>query len=174
MYRRFAFLLVSVLGLALLPTARSQQPPPTPQGERSKAKKVWTNEDLAKLRSPADEFAAQKQTDARAALPQRAAPPQAAPNPKQRPVTRDAFDPPKTIADAEFLIAAKRVEIGGQQELIRRTREEFFLENREAVRRDLEKTIARLTADLAEAQSHLRLLEASLAELNSKPGPKQP
>ena len=93
---------------------------------------------------------------------------------KRRLATRDEFIPPRTGEEAQTHLAAKREEIRGQMELIERVREEYFNEASDLVRQDLKKRIDRLTTDLKEAETHLKLLEESLAELKSAARPQSP
>lgn len=162
--------------LTLLPLVQAQQPSGESQKEsaKPKAKKVWTGEDLRQLRTPADDYAAQKQAPEQAATAQAGNSEKAAPAKKEQPATRDPYIPPKNIQEAESRLAAKREEIRNQQESIRRAREEYLNATHELIRQDMKKRIDRFSADLKEAEAHLRLLEAGLAELKSKPQPQQP
>ncbi len=174
MRKLFLVSFAALVGLAPLPWAEAQPPPASPQKEASKpkGKKVWTNEDIRELRTPADDYVGQKQATEQAAEQAAAAQPNAATKPapakKEQIAARDPFIPPKTVEEAETRLAQKREEIRGQQELIGQTREKYFEETNEAIRLDLKKALARLTADLREAEVHLRLLESSLERLRSK------
>ncbi len=177
MRKLFLVSFAALAGLAPLPWAEAQQPPASPQKEASKpkAKKVWTDEDIRALRTPADDYAGQKQAtkqgteQAAAAQPDPATKPAAAK--KEQITTRDPFVPPKTAEEAQTRLAQKREEIRGQQELIQQKREEYFEETNEAIRLDLKKSLDRLTADLREAEVHMRLLESSLERLGSEAQP---
>jgi len=175
-----SFWIALLLCVSLLPSVQAQQPQQPAsraQKEKSKpqAKKVWTEEDLQVLRTPADEYADQKQTSAQAAESQENTAEKAAPTKKEKehPALRDEFIPPKTVEEAEERLAQKRDEIRYQAELIERTREEYFNESEDAARQVLSKKIEQLTADLKEAEAHLKLLEASLADVKTKAQPQQ-
>ena len=161
------------VGLALLAPVQARQPSPSQkETSKRKARKVWSDEDLQQLRTPADDYAARRQAAEQAAAGQPGSSDNVAPEKEDQLATRDPFIPPKTLAEAETRLAQKREEIRGQQELIRRAREEFFDETSEAIRQDLKRTIGRLTADLKEAELHLKLLETSVEEFRSKPRPQ--
>ena len=159
-----------LVGLSLLSPALAQQAQPS----KPKTKKVWTNQDLRNLRKPWDQPADQKAPAAQPGTAPENSSEKAAPASKEEQQLRDPYVPPKTLEEAGARITEKREEIRGQEELIQRTREEYANERNEAVRRDLEKKIARLTADLKEAEAHLKLLEASLDGLRPKPQLQQP
>ncbi len=185
MRKLFLVWMTGLVGLALLPSTWGQQaqqpsPPPPPQKEapKPKPKKVWTDDNVLKLRTAADDYAAQKQSTEQAADPAGAAQPdssaKAGTPKKEQTVTRDPYIPPTTVEEAKTLLAAKWDEIQGQEELIRRTREEYLNETNDAIRDALKKRIDQLTTDLKEAETHLKLLERSLAELKSKAQPESP
>ncbi len=165
-------LIAALLGLPLSFPVQAQQP--TPRQKKSakvkavKARKVWTEEDLWQLRTPADIYADQKQAAQSPVYRNSLEKP--APVEQEERATRDPYLPPRSVQEAESRFFAKREEIRYQEESIQRTRDEYDNERDEAIRRDLKKTISRMAADLEAAQAELKLLDASVAELKSKPG----
>ncbi len=168
-----------LLGPVLLASAGAQQPPQGPPGSRKQApkpvpKKVWTDEDVRALRTPADLYAEQQARAEQAGSSLQSAPEKTEPAKKQRLATRDEFIPPRTGEEAETRLAAQREEIRGQMKLLESVREDYFNEASDLVRQDLKKRIDQLTTDLKEAETHLKLLEESLAELKSASRPQSP
>ncbi len=175
MRKHFALWIVALVGLVLLLPVQAQQPSGGSEKESSKPKpkKVWTGDDLLPLRTPADNYATRKQAAEGTATGQQDSSEKVAPTKTEQPANRDLYIAPKNIQEAQSRLADKREEIRNQQDSIRRAREEYLNETNELIRQDLKKRIDRFTADLKEAEAHLRLLEASLAELKSKPQPQQ-
>lgn len=68
--KRAGWVLACTLGVALAVGAQSQQPPPPKADEKKppkKARKVWTQDDVARLRTPSDNYADKKAAEEAAA-----------------------------------------------------------------------------------------------------------
>lgn len=176
---RLRSLAAILAGLALIATpalgwqSQSQQPPP--KKEEKKPKKVWTADDLAKLRRPVDKYQAEKEkaeAEAKAAQ-EKAGPTAEKPAPaaeeKKEPQPGE-FIPPKTLEEAEKRLAEKLEEVGFQEEKIRQVRDEFFKETDPALREAKQKELETLQMALEDALKELKLLEEAVARLRPKPG----
>lgn len=112
-----------VCGASLTATAQQQTPQTAaPQKHQSKSTaaksaKVWTDDDVSSLRSPADAYVAEKNAEDAAATKQAAAAKQVAAKPAQ---PHDAAPPalsnPKTTEDADKMIAWEDRDIAAQQQ----------------------------------------------------------
>lgn len=133
-----------------------------------RAKRVWTNDDVKELRTPADEYLRLREAAAQP-KPEGAAAP-------ENPTAAEAdgindYVPPKTVEEAEVRIADKRNEIRHTIEAIRIVREEYFAETGDQKRGTLRAKIERMARDQAAAEKELERLEASLAALRSGAAP---
>jgi hypothetical protein len=178
--------MISVLGALALAAAVCAAPAPAQQQspqekERPKrAKRVWTNDDVKELRTPADEYLRQREAAAQP-QPEGAATPEK-PAPEEQGDGINDYVPPKTVEEAEVRVADKRNEIRHTIEAIRIVREEYFAETDDQKRGTLRAKIERMARDQAAAEKELERLEASLAELRSgttpaaqkEPVPPQP
>ena len=170
------FAAATLLALTLAPAAPAQQPasaPPQTTRDKTKppAKKVWTDDDLAAVRKPWDEYADQEARAEQAAAATKA--PEKTPLKKEKPVVRDAYLPPKTVEEAESRLTLKQREINYQLESMDRVRKESANETNEQVREAMKQKLEGMKTDLNESQAHLKLLQADLQDLRSKSQPPQ-
>jgi hypothetical protein len=116
--------IIVILAAFAVPCAwtQSQQQPPTPPAKEKdkapkRAKRVWTEDDIASVRKPWDEHADKKAAEAAAAAEAEAAKSApaaegaAAPAAPAEAPAQPAAGEPKTIEEAQQLIAAKSTEI---------------------------------------------------------------
>lgn len=170
--------MISVLGALALAaalcaaSAPAQQQSPQEKERPKRAKRVWTNDDVKELRTPADEYLRQREAAAQAAAQPK---PEGAAAPEQ-PAGEEGdgindYVPPKTVEEAEVRVADKRNEIRHTIEAIRLVREEYFAETDDQKRGTLRAKIERMARDQAAAEKELERLEASLVELRSGKAP---
>lgn len=147
----------------------SQQPPS--QAEQKAASKpshkVWTDDDMSSLRSPADVYTDNK--DAQRAAPAAAT---SAPKPEasaktDRRTAPPALSNPKTVADADAMIAWEKRDIGAQTEYLEMLRKQID----EAAPEDkarLQKLLEDRTQLLAKTRAETEALETQKSELQKK------
>jgi hypothetical protein len=173
--RRISSWLVAVIVLALLlaAPAGAQQQPEQEKERPKRAKRVWTNEDVKDLRTPADEYLRQREAAAAAAAEKQQAPAAgAAENGETAEIDgTDGYIAPKTVEEAEVRVADKRDEIRHTVEAIRQLREEYFRETDDQTRGTVRGKIERSSRDLDAAEKELERLEGSLEELRSGKAP---
>jgi hypothetical protein len=174
-------ILVIAAGFAAAPgLASAQETAPSPQSAASekpesksgpqKVRKVWTNDDIGSVRSPADIYTEEKQTQASRTSP--AAKPASsndkpAPAPPQ-PGGPPALTNPKTADQADSMIAWENRDIEAQQGTIARMQKELDEappERREA----LQKSLQQHMQVLAETRKELEALQAKKEELQNPP-----
>lgn len=153
-----------------------QQPPPPqqpPQEEpqpAAKAKKVWTNEDVISLRTPADIYQAEKEA-------QEAAAARAAAKEAEEAKVRKEADPaiklPATVEETTKLIKAKEDQIDDEQNALERLVKDLpnTPEDQKAA---MQKEVDRVAGDLPKVRSELKVLQTHLekltkAQLNEAP-----
>jgi len=144
------------------PTAPAQRPAEKP---KPKARKVWTNDDLAALRRPGEVTEPQKSAESveHEKTAQTARPGQAA-----EPDGVNDFVPPRSVEEAEVRLHDKRLEVASAAEAIRQLRLEYFAAQDDMTRGLLRRRVERLARDHAAAEQEMKKLEAALAELKPK------
>ena len=148
---------------------QSSQPPPQqsspPEKPTSKPKKVWTNEDVVSLRTPADTYQAEK--EAQAAVEAEAVAKEAA----HAALIRDAgltIELPATAEETQRMIKTKQGEISDEQAGIERMNNELP-STPEDQKVAVQKEIDRVTADLQKDRVELEALQNHLQKLNKTP-----
>lgn len=175
--------MTTAVALLLLTCATAaQQAPPAPPAkttpDKPKVKKVWTNDEVTTLRKPSDEYeeAKRKQAEEEAKAKQKEVADKTAPqsaDEKQKNKPEDFL--PKTVEDAEKMIAAKQYEISQQYEAIDLVKQEMANAKSDASRAAFQKRIDQLTATLEESVAEMKAVDARLKELKAKaPAPAKP
>jgi hypothetical protein len=169
----FSVILASASAIGLAAPARAQSDAGTTPAKQRKATakthKVWTEDDLATVRKPADAYA-----DKEAAQTQAAAQPQGADATKQASDSKPD-KPPKvaplahanSVDDADKKIAWEERDIQGQEETIARLQEEFgqaspdrkerlqqLIEQHKQILEDVRKELAGLQAQRKQLEKH--------------------
>lgn len=167
-------LLLVSFTLAAVPLAHAQQPSQSaaPQKEQAKstppkvapakrAAKVWTDDDLTSLRSPADDYQAQQAEEkAQAASAQQGASKQAPP-----PDTSG----PKTVQQADSMIADKSRYLTSEQDYLQRLQKQLKDTSATGIEKErLEWRLKSHTATTQTLQSQIKQLEADKAALAKK------
>jgi hypothetical protein len=160
-------------------SAQSQQQPPQqpPQQQQStqhpsnsqpsdqpeaKHRKVWTNDDVASLRTPADVYLAEKEAQEAAAAEAAA---QEAAKAKLVDGARPTVKLPATVEETRKLIAGRESQIADDQQALDRYTAE--LPNEPAERKDrMQEEIKRITAGLPKERSELKILQDHLEKLS--------
>jgi hypothetical protein len=149
-------------------------PQPSPQTE-PKRKKVWTNDDVVSLRTPADTYQVEKEAREAAEAEQ------AAKDAAEAKLIKEAgleMKLPSTVEETQKLIKAKESQITDDQNALDRYIVE--LPNEPADRRDkMEEEIKRIKAELPKEQLALKVLQNHLqkltkAQLSQPPEPAAP
>ena len=186
-YKRAALtILFSILGCFLVDDAQGQeqqQSPPQPpaQNERPtlpetplpdlsliKRRKIWTNDDVILLRTPADDYLAEK--EARKAAEDEAAARSAA-EPKSTKETPSEGEFPTTIEETQLLIKNKEQDISDDQASLVGLNTELANvpdEQKKAKQREIEI----VAAELDRARNELKALQEHLADLHNPPASK--
>lgn len=119
---------VAVLGLSLAAhaQAKGQEPAQPAQKEpAAKARKVWTNDDVGSLRTPADAYLENKEAQDEAANRQAVAPRRSSAAKPANAAHPPLLSNPKTAEDADRMIAWEQRDIDAQQEFVDRLRQEL-------------------------------------------------
>ena len=170
----------SALWLVVCAAGAQQAPPAKTEPAKPKAKRVWTNDDVTTLRQPADVYEEEKrkkaEEEAAKSKEKAAAGGAAADAAKQKPESPEEDFLPKTVEDAEKLVAAKQYEIGQQYEAIDLVKKELAEATTDASRAAFQKRIDQLTATLEESVAEMKAVDGRLLELKAKPpaSPKPP
>jgi hypothetical protein len=142
----------------------AQQPSnsqPSQQPE-AKQKKVWTNDDVVSLRSPADVYLAEKEA-------QEAAAAEATAKGAAKAKLVDGAGPteklPSSALETQKLIAAKESQIADDQQALDRYTAELPTEPAERKDR-MQEEIKRITDDLPNERLKLKMLQEHLGDLN--------
>jgi len=185
---RTSLVLLAALGL-LAPAAEAQQqapPPAAPQKAKEqlkpKAKRVWSEEEVKELRKPWDQVEEEKKEEAKpgAAADAKAAGAEVAkPEGEAAAVDPDAPALPKTIEEADKMLAYKHTEVRAQQELVAELQRELYDESSTASRDDLKQKIEKARLKLRESQDEYKRINTAREELKAKkegkaPGGEQP
>ena len=182
-------LLVLSLGLTGKATlAQVATPRPTPVNEKvtdppkaapAKPHKVWTEDDVSTLRTPADQYAEQKAAQEEAAARAKAEADASAANanspakPSGKPVkapSHKALVDPKSVEEADGMISWENRDLDAQADYVRQMQERAS--NSSGAERDhylAEK--ARMEGIMAQTQQELKALKTQKAELQ-KPKPQ--
>jgi len=174
--KRTIQLLISASALCVFVCAAGAQqaPPPKTEPAKPKAKRVWTNDDVTTLRQPSDVYEEEKrqQAEEAAKAKEKAAAGGAA---AQKPASREDKILPKTLEEAEKLVAGKLYEIEQENEYIERLRSEFAEATTDAARAAHQKRLDAAIALLEESNAELKKIDGRLQELRSNPpAPGQP
>jgi len=146
------------------PQATSQQAS-QPQQPTLKPKKVWSNEDVVLLRTPADDYQAEKESHAVAEA--QAAAKEAA----QAKLIKEAgltIKLPATAEETQRIIKTKEGEISEEQSGIERMNSELPATPADQ-KAAVQKEIDRVTAELGKARFELEVLRSHLEKLNKTP-----
>jgi hypothetical protein len=144
------------------PSAQPTLPSDTPV---AKQRKVWTNDDVVQLRTPADNYLAEK--EAREAAEAEAAAKSAA-QPKTTKETPAETKLPTSIEETQLLIKNKEQDISDDQAALTTLNQE--LPNvPEEQKKAKEKEIGIVAAELDRARNELKALQAHLVELHRPP-----
>jgi hypothetical protein len=149
------------------PQSSQPQPPQSspPEQPTFKPKKVWTNEDVVSLRTPADAYQAEK--EAQAAAKAAAVAKEAA----QAKLIKDAgltIKLPATAEETQRMIKTKEGEISDEQSGIERMNNELPstpADQKAAVQKEID----RVTADLQKDRIELEVLQNHFQKLNKTP-----
>ena len=131
-------------------TAKSSQAAGKDTSSPKKAHKVWTDDEVATLRTPEDNYIEQQQAAAAASAAAAAAAAQQAkakPQSEKHVGAAPALSNPKSPEDADRMIAWENRDVDAQQEFIDKLRtqvDQAGPENREALEKDLTKRIKML------------------------------
>ena len=140
------------------PEQSSQAQPPQPV---AKGKRVWTNEDVILLRTPADIYQTEK--EAREAAAAQAA---AKESTEAKPVKEagPAMKLPATVEETEKLIKAKEDQIDDEQSALERLVKELP-NTPEDQKTAMQKEVDRVAADLPKLRNELKILQTHLEKL---------
>lgn len=165
-----------VLGLSSGASAQSdsRNAPPAKQSKPTKKPpKVWTEEDLGSLRTPADAYAEAK--DRQAGTTVGAQQPEAGnqtltPRQPQKGVPPPTLTNPKSLEDADKMIAWENRDIAAQEEFLEKVKQEIDEAPADQKER-LTKLLKERTQILANTRNELRNLETKKRELARPPAP---
>lgn len=137
----------------------------------AKSHKIWTEDDVASLRTPADQYAEEKAAQEEAAAEAETS---TTAKPTGQPVSRPSHKPlvdPKNPEEADDMIAWENRDIDAQTDYIRQMQEKAA-STTGAEREHYLAEKARMEGVLAQTQKELKILKAQKAELE-KPKPEQ-
>ncbi len=171
---------LAAIALFLIPAVSAQQQPPPKQEQPKKAKKVWSDEDIASVRKPSDAYVDQKSADDAAARAQADAQAKAAKNPsvKAAPPKPDPVLPykwPKSQQEADQWISDKKDEIQGIQDNIEQLKNDIDNAPNDLAKQNAQKNLDEKISQLADAKRNLKALQDYGADLKAKapaPAPK--
>jgi hypothetical protein len=140
------------------PEQSSQAQPPPPV---AKTKRVWTNEEVISLRTPADTY--QEEKEAQEAAAAQAAAKEAA---EAKPVKEagPAIELPSTVEETLRLIKAKQDQIDDEQSALERLVKELP-NTPEDQKTAMQMEVHRVTADLPKVRQELKTLQTHLEKL---------
>ena len=142
------------------PERSSQAQPPPPV---AKTKRVWTNEDVISLRTPADIYQEEKEArEAKAAAAQAAAKEAAEAKPVKE--AGPAIELPSTVEETLKLIKAKQDQIDDEQSALERLLKELP-NTPEDQKTAIQMEVHRVTADLPKVRQELKILQTHLEKL---------
>ncbi len=167
---------VAILGLPLGAYAQAEPQKPAQPAQKkpaTKTRKVWTNEEVGSLRTPADDYLEVKQAQDEAAAKQAAASQQ----PQQPVPAKSANAPhppllsnPKNLEDADKMIAWEQRDIDAQTEDLARLRKQ--LEEAPASDKErVQKLVEQHTRILDETRKEQEGLKTRRKALEKKPAP---
>lgn len=142
------------------------QPPgaqtnPQPGPAEPKKRKIWTNDDVVSLRTPADNYLAQKEQQ-EAAAAQTAE--KAAADAKLAKGSNTSIKLPSTIEETQKLIKAKEAQIDDEQSALERLIRELP-DTPEDQKPAMQKEIDRVAADVPKVRNDLKSLQSHLEKL---------
>jgi hypothetical protein len=146
-----------------------QQPPQSSDPSAPKPKKVWTNDEVITLRSPADTYLAEKEAQAAADAKEAAKKAELAKQIKEAALSMTL---PTTPEETERLIRVKENRIRGFQDWLDRLKSDLPdapAERKAAMQEQIEQS----TSDLQRAQLELKVLKVHLETLPKTP-PSEP
>ncbi len=142
----------------------SQQAPPTDQ-PAGKHRKIWTNDDLVLLRTPADIYLEEKEAR-EAAEAEAAAKLEAQPNAAKKVPSENNL--PTSVEETQLFIKNKEQDISDDQSVLASLNAELASVPEEQ-KKAKEKEIAIVTGELNRAQSQLNAMQDHLADLQKPP-----
>ncbi len=161
----------AVLGLSLAAYAQAE-PQKTAQPAQkkppAKVRKVWTNEDVTSPHSAADVYLVKKDAQDEAASKQAAAS-----QPAKPPSHPALLSNPKTVEDADKMIAWEQRDIDAQQEFVERLRKQLE-EAPPSDKERLQKLIEERAQILADTRKEQEGLKAQRKALEKKPALGKP
>ena len=170
---RAVFTILGTLSAALaisFPLAAQQTPESTapaiqlPQSAEKQAHKVWTNDDLIELRTPADVYLLEK--EARAAALAEAAKQAASAEPANQDLPRTKL--PATIEETQRMIDEDLRDIDGEEAELPRAQKDLDAASQDR-KAEKQKQLERLTKNLEVARTELKDLQHHLEVLRKKP-----
>jgi hypothetical protein len=176
-------ILIAATGVLAAPVlASAQVTAPNPQAaalekqgrkpDPRKTHKVWTNDEMNSLRSPADTYAQEKEAQAAAAASAKAAPANKQPAPASPPQGGPpALANPRTADEADKMIAWENRDIAAQEEMVTSLRKEL-LEAPPERTEALQKVLQERLQVLAETRNEAEALKAKKKDLQ-KPTPAE-
>jgi len=143
------------------PSPPEQSSQAQPQPPEAKTKRVWTNEDVILLRTPADIY--QEEKEAREAAAAQAAAKEAE-EAKAVKEAGPAIKSPSTVEETLKLIKAKQDQINDEQSALERLVKELpnTPENQKTA---VQMEVHRVTADLPKVRQELKILQTHLEKL---------
>jgi hypothetical protein len=166
-----AAVILMTAALARAQNSRSSPPPPpapeqpAPEKPALEPHKVWTNDDVVALRSPADEYLLQKEAQAAAeALAKQRAAATLVPQP-----SHETKQQPSSVEEAEQVIAHSLEDIQDQQATLERLSKDLD-ESPEDQKSARKKEIERRTAVLQESRKELKALQDRRDDLATDAG----
>jgi hypothetical protein len=141
------------------PAARAERQKPA-----SKSHKVWTNDDLGSVRAPADIYVDAKYTQAAETDGSKQS---AAAKPAKH-VAAPALSNPKTVEDADKMIAWEKRDVDAQTEFVEKLKKQIDEAPQEDKER-LKKLLQERTQILADTRAEMETLVGQKKELQKKP-----
>jgi hypothetical protein len=134
------------------------------QKPASKSRKVWTNDDLGSVRRPADIYVDAKYTQAAETDGSKQS---AAAKPAKH-VAAPALSNPKTVEDADKMIAWEKRDVDAQTEFVEKLKKQIDEAPQEDKER-LKKLLQERTQILADTRAEMETLVGQKKELQKKP-----
>lgn len=136
----------------------------------AKTPKVWTEDDIASVRTPADDYMDQERAQAPEAPAAANQSQPATAKSGQQPTAPPALSNPKTAEDADKMIAWEQKDVNAQQQFINDLKQQV-----DAARPDqkdrLQKLLQQHINNLAVTQKELQAVQAQKEALEKKPAP---
>jgi hypothetical protein len=141
------------------PQKQQERPAPAKAAPAKPAAKVWTDDDLTSLRSPADDYQMQQEEEKKAQA--------AAAQASSKPVADPSM--PKTVQEADSMIADKSRYLTSEQDYLQRLQQKLKDTSVTGIEKErLEWRLKSHTATTQTLQSQIKQLEADKAALAKK------